>query len=430
MDQTQDKQTEKTWNAPNVDLESNFEKDLRTETVSAPRRVALYICKRLSSTEENDGIELSKATNNPLAGGLMMILNEGTVEYTRAEAAILYDQFLEAFAKLQVKPSWDGKPQPKKTEEELSIRWHVDYSPDHDFADILRAAGKIIKENREATGGPKTPKSWGIGMKCSYRVDKGCATFQDSVIDNKGCLLRENPWQTFFDSDLPEDEAKAKQLSPDIPYDLEKRLFNRSIVKKMDYTFEKDAVMLAETSNWGIVSELIKTVEDKIPLEQGFKILKIAGRRYGNGIQWDIIKQLNNAGLPLVEKKFYYDSEPLFNILGGPDDKLGYFFEEVEAPKCGDYDTKSLLRGYAWAVKIRYRNLAFRNYDKDIFTMIIEFWTKMQLREKQKAYKMGSEWIKTQQLMFLHTLKAEEDNLWSNDFTQHITDLIEKIAKE
>lgn len=152
----------------------------------------------------------------------------------------MYDLFLQEFA----------TSCSNKTEEELSINWHVDYSPDGNLAGVLQKANEIIEANRNATGGPKTPQSWGVGMKCSYRVSKGCTTFRGNVIDNKGCLLKKNPWQTFFDSDLPEDEEKAKLLQPEVPYDLEKRFCNRAIARQMGYTFQEDAEMFANTSNW------------------------------------------------------------------------------------------------------------------------------------------------------------------------------------
>ena len=410
----------KTWIAPDVDPESNLEKDLRAETVSAPRRLALYITNRLASVKESVAVELLKAGVDPVGAYIVMGIDEDTVKYTRSEAAILYDEFLKAIAALQVKSSWDGKPL-SKSEDELTINWSVDYGPDRDFYEILHAANVAITANRAATGGPKTPKSWGVGMKCSYYASDGCAKFQKYVIDNKGCLMEENPWETFLKSGLPSDEVIAKQLQPKIPQDIEKRFVNCSIVQKMGYTFEKDAVLLARTANWGVVSELIETVKSDVPQKEGFKVLREAGRRYGNGIQWSIIKQLSNAGLPLLEKKSYYEDEALFNIFEDPDDfKLSNFLEEFPAPKCGDYGHGDMLRKYAWAITTRYRGRSFEKHDTQLFEDIVRFWVKMRLREDEDLYKKGSDWQKRQKLELLGHLEAEKDRSWSESFITHI----------
>ncbi len=174
---------------------------------------SLFICRRQNQAVFNDVSGMLDAAGG-IAAGLLSLANENSVEYTRGEIAIMYDAFVRSFDTIVTERNSRGWGDSNTTLDNLTLHWHVDYGPDHELADIMRAATKPIRENREATCGPKLPMGWGLGFKCSYIVKDGCATYEGSVIDHSGNALSEDPWHTFYKSENSADEQRAHELMP------------------------------------------------------------------------------------------------------------------------------------------------------------------------------------------------------------------------
>lgn len=255
---------------------TKFEVDLiragNGEYLPAAKRLALFICKRQNSSAFSDAGEMMEKSNI-FAGALLSMINEKAVAPTPAEIAPLYDKFLGVFDSMINETKRYDKSISLDT---LSVRWHVDYGPDRELADVMSVWHKEIKQIREAAQGQKLPTGWGLGIKCSYIAESGCAKYADSVIDHDGSLLTEDPWETFYTSENPADEARAKSLEPAIPQIIKAKFEHRQIIRNMGYTLEKDAVALAKAGNWGLVNHLIKETKTPIPQAVGFALLQEA----------------------------------------------------------------------------------------------------------------------------------------------------------
>lgn len=243
-------------------------------------RLALYICLKQSSKDilEDDLFEKS----NPVSSFFVSKGNKERQEMTREEIAILYNEFLNRFACIDTS----------------EIYWSIDYAPQGDLADIIRAGHGKIEEARKLVNGPKLPLGWGIGAKCFYTVTEGCAKFNDFVIGHDGRLLKENPWEVFYRTNSPADEKIAKELQPTTPFDIKLKMINREIVARLNYNFVEHAQDLSHAENWGVVGHLIEINQGKILSEVGFSVLYRASQVK----KWTICQALFAAGLPAFEK--------------------------------------------------------------------------------------------------------------------------------
>lgn len=216
-----------------------YEEALVVESNPAHVRLFLFICQRLQ--EKNVDADEMAEKSDLFAAGLMGMLNENSSGYNRHEVAILFDHLMKWY--ITPYTDYGGKVQNRK-----DIRWHVDYSPDNDFAEILQAASAAIKEKR-GPNGPKMPRSWGVGIKCSYSCDKGHAQFENSTVDHHGQLLKVEPWETFFQSENPADEAVALSLEPQMPWLMAYKFFYRTVARKCNLA-AADAPAILATDNY------------------------------------------------------------------------------------------------------------------------------------------------------------------------------------
>lgn len=233
---------------------SAYEAALAAETNPAHVRLFLFICQRFDDKDLDAGDLMEKS--DPSAGALMSMINQNSTGYTKSEVALLFDHFMKWYETPHT--NYEGKTQFRQ-----NIRFSVDYAPDSDFADILRAWHKDVKEKR-GPDGPKMPRSWGVGMKCSYSCSKGHAQFESSTIDHHGKLLKVEPWEKFFQSEDPADEAFALSLQPKIPHDIELKIFYRNIARKCHLT-ASDAPALLASDNYYFGKYLYETEKDISP---------------------------------------------------------------------------------------------------------------------------------------------------------------------
>jgi len=378
------------WTGPAVDPNSAFEKALAsTDPIPADSRLCLYVCKRMTDASFSDAVSIVGAmggdVNACFAGAMMGMIDSNTVSYTRAEVAIVYDSLMDSI-KRNIKSRYS-------TEDDIFISWHVDYAPNRDLADPLHEAGKIIKDAREASNGPKTPSSWGVGMKCNYTVRDGCAMFEQHVIDFKGIKCKINPWVKFYESRDIDDGRMAELLQPKRPYDVNIKFINRDIAENMNYTFEKNVLDMCKTKNWGIVSYLIETVVNNIPPTIGFDVLGLSASAYGSGeIQWDIINQLFAAGLPILDLsgKYLRTNTPLFSIIQyGEGYILEKFLQNITVPKVprnGDL-LDEIERGLVYGLIYRYQDKKYERYENQIFEHVVRMWISMHKQNDVKLKK-------------------------------------------
>lgn len=146
---------------------TRFENDLMFAseggTLVAPKRLALFMCRRLLATEKPALVEV----------------------------AALYDFFLLHFDKMVVE---QNKTAPT-TLESLSIHWQIITTPTGEVAKIVNQWRTQISAAR-----PRASSLWTLGVNCSLRVANGTAWFQDDVIDNNGVLVTEDTAHAITDA--------------------------------------------------------------------------------------------------------------------------------------------------------------------------------------------------------------------------------------
>lgn len=214
---------------------SAYEQALLAETNPAHVRLFLFICSRLRE-KDVDCHDMAQKSD-PFAAGLLGMINENTTGYNREETSILFDHLMK----------WYETPYTDyggKTKLRGDIRFSVDYGPDQDFAKILQSTSAAIKEKR-GPNGPKLPRSWGVGMKCCYSSSKGHAQFEYSTIDHHGQLMKIEPWEKFFQSEDPADEAIALSLQPEIPWPMKNKFFYRELARKCQLTSQNAPLFFA-----------------------------------------------------------------------------------------------------------------------------------------------------------------------------------------
>ena len=353
---------------------TKFEEDLLHAAegghLPAVKRLALLICKLQNVDVFSSAAEMAEKCSEQ-AGFLVYLGNKNTVAPTAAEIAPLYDKFLAAFDRMIVESNRYNKP---KTLETLSVHWRVDYGPEGEFADILREWHKEIKEAREKVEGAMLPMGWGVGIKCSYIAQDGCAKHRDNVVDHDGSLLEVDPWEVFYHSEIQADEARAKSLEPTIPQAISHKFCHREIIRHMGYTLEKDAISLAQAGNWGLVNLLIKEAKTISP-EAGLAIL----RQAVTGKELETCQLLLKAGVSL-----YSPLELLFQMVREWEaDDLIKMLDTAKRPE-------KLPNNYtdiAYHLALRYKEKSWDSREEELFSSIHSGWISAHFPNK-KSYEI------------------------------------------
>ena len=304
--------------------------------IPAPERLALFVCRSLGGGKENDMDDMATKGIGLFGAALVDMGNDNTKNATFEEVGYLFEMFVELFTEkrkelkeknqrdLRVRGYYirtaeneneisDEFDKIRKLENEISVFWSVDYGPTGDFNKILVAWKDKINNMRKANGENPLPKTMGVGFKCNYISDRGCARFDNTVIQMDGNLTKENPWETFYKTGIKADKEFAEKLQPEMPAEWASKFMNRDIISKIGYTVS-DAIVLANNQNWGVVEHLF--TENKIPINIGFKVLEIAARaKY-----WNIFMLMYKKQFPIVNpfaKHFYYSE--FYNLFKGAD---------------------------------------------------------------------------------------------------------------
>ncbi len=402
-----------------------FEQTIRNaqngEFIPAPERLALFICRSQGGGKENDEADMAERGAGGFAAGLMGMVNEDRKNATWKEAGVLFDHFITLFETkrtrraphrkqatqrlTKAKDSVQELSERKNPSEfllglladwkkelvsaqkamdihiqdpDISISWHVDYGPETELADVLRAWHKSINEEREAVGDTPLPHGWGVGMKCSYIARDGCAEFRDSVIQMDGNLTKENPWKTFYDSSKSEDGDLAKLLQPRTPLKWKKKFMNRSIAWNMGYTCE-DAPLLAKTNNWGVVEYLFSANE--IPLKIGFEVLQIASWRKN----WDMFKLMFKEGFPIADPTETYYGDTSFGCMiykAEPQTVNDILKLELNVPSLQSNQKNSFQKNVVWDTMLLVTDTHYDVYGVNDIMKVIDglgrLWTQME----------------------------------------------------
>ncbi len=241
---------------------SAYESALVAPTNSAHARLFLFICQRLQEKDVDAGDMMEKS--DPFAAGLMSMMNDSATGYSRQEVAILFDHFMRWYETPQT--GYEGKTKPR-----TEIRFHVDYAPERDFADLLQEFHATIKERRGPEGA-KLPRSWGVGIKCHYSSSKGHAAFEGRTIDHHGQLMKVEPWEQFFQSEDPADEVIALSLEPNMPWAMSYKFFYRQLSRQCNLTIADDPALLA-ADNYEFGKYLYKS-EKEISAEMQYLLVR------------------------------------------------------------------------------------------------------------------------------------------------------------
>lgn len=206
----------------------------------------------------------------------------------------------------------------------------------------------------------------GLGIKCSYIACEGCAKYEDSVIDHDGSLLTEDPWETFYTSENPADEARAKSLEPTIPQEIKAKFEHRTIIRKMGYTLEKDAITLAKAGNWGLVNHLIKETKTPIPQAVAFALLQEAV--CSQNVQ--ACQALFKTGLPLYSAQ-EGSAAPFFQMIREWEArKINSILEAVELPQ----EAHDTFKDAIYHLALRYKDKQWSYADTDMMGNLRSMW--------------------------------------------------------
>lgn len=345
---------------------SAYEQALAADLNPAHVHLFLFICQRLQEKDVDAGDMAEKS--DIFAAGLMGMINENSTGYNRQEVAILFDHFIK----------WYETPYGGKIQTRKDICWHVDYSPDRDFAEILQKAGAAIKEQR-GPDGPKMPRSWGVGIKCSYDATEGHTQFESSTIDHQGHLLKVEPWEKFFQSEDPADESIALSLQPTMPWMMEYKFFYRTVARRCNLTVA-DAPAILAADNYYFGKYLYET-ESNVSAELKYMVFRADSLTKDSYLAKDILRGERYA--PCQELLLEFPEQRQFSHSPADIDSycplLGMIVGDIwySEPNCKFILTAEQRRGFALgfveaaAIAIAAEDRAFRSVIdlmNDIFT--------------------------------------------------------------
>lgn len=229
--------TESTISATNR-FETDLAKAKAGEYIPACLRIALHICL-MQMTRHVDCMKMSLPTREEVDLRMSRPVDDmKTLAPTREEVHFLYDEFINAFGFLfhRLNAEWEKKNDKRipYTLETLPISLGVDSFPHESWGDIMMNWNNQILDARRAAGEMRRfPFYDGLGRKCTYIAEGGCAKYVSGsgcfIISHDGTFLKENPWETFFRSEKIEDQKLAKELCPVIPEDIDIKFKNREI---------------------------------------------------------------------------------------------------------------------------------------------------------------------------------------------------------
>lgn len=399
---------------------------LKSEQNSAITRGILYICKCQNNTIEIVENSLAKTLipdggfSGAMSVGFLSLANEDSVPATKAEVTVLFTMLSQKF---------EGK-------DKLSIR--VDYGPEGGpVTDVLQEWFELIKDQRkreaELTGEKvKTlPMGWGLPCKSSLYVENGCAKQNSNIIDDHGTVMKKNPHEIAYMSEKQEDIDKAFHLQPDRPSDWDNKFTNRDIARAMGYTFEKDAIRMCNTENFGVLSYLLELYNGNLKI--GFNILKsICG--YGKPKHVSTVMTLFEKGLPIFDpnERYISSDDPIFKLFESLDKyDLEKLLELISKPEnISIYSLDKIKSSFCWSVTIRYTK---KEYDAAEFRKLIRFWYNLHLQEDPNLYKIDESQKNSWGLEVCKgVIELAEDRRFtfrSNKCKEKILEIIKEIEK-
>lgn len=397
-----------------LELPSQFESDFNRanagEFLPAYRRLALCICLGQNGKlfSDIDASKLNDASVDPQDGESsnsddVESYNSNTMKPTKAEIAVLYDEFIAFQDKILETKNKNVWSRELYTLENMPIDWRVEYQPCEELGEIMIAGYAKIAKARERAGEPRLPLDRGVGFKCDYTIIDGCAFYNDRVIDHNGKLLNEHPWKTFYRTEDLVDEKRARELCPKIPLNLKLKIENRKISRCMGYTFASSAIDQYYAKNWGVLKSLIAGEKGNIPQKEGFELLDIAFRDN----KWDICCALYTAGLPIMharESSFHIsvsDFDHFFNIVKKCDPWYLLKILKVAKLPIANYNSQKMLTYLSQTFFERYQERDVKVYysksiENEIFDRLAQLWCSVAFPEKTKAsWKDKNQFVKS-----------------------------------
>lgn len=337
-------------------------------------RAFLYICNCIGKI--NNLAEVVGGVDGAFAGALLDMANQSCESPSFEETAVLFQMLSDAF------PS--------------HLRVYVDYGMESgDVSDVLSRWRQMVTTNRG--NGKKLPMG-NLPCKTGLCAEDGEAHIWGRytyIIDDHGRVMKTNPHDIAYDTENPDDIARAWHLQPKCPKDIQGKFINRSMARGAGLSLV-DAPMLCLQRNFGVVRYLLESFKKENPECQaiGRKILKEL-------CQWDrlqdeeLVVELIKMGLiieDLNERYLRSDSPFCCMIRYASVDNLSKILQTAKV-RINPFRIEEVMKTVAGAIVCRYFNT---NYRSDEFLELLDFWC--ELLESESLYEVDKETQKSWKL--------------------------------